>query len=209
MKKTLFTLLAMVCLTLTVAQETESKILKNGFGVESFIGTATTDYSGGDLGVGIKLANYWYFGGTGKWKGGLKSTWFRGATYFGDNVTTIQGSVLNVGFANVFEFSPNIGLEVNLNVGYNVVIGIFDGYYDVYYGGFYSDNYYDEDFAGGGILFNPEIKFRYNVLAIGLDFAFTNVTEFSENEYYNGSYYEYYTRDTPFSSINFTIGAKF
>lgn len=109
-----------------------------------------------------------------------------------------------MGFANVFEFKPNIGLEVNLNVGYNVVIGIFDSYYD--------DNYYDDyndDFAGGGILFNPEIKFRYNVFAIGLDLAFTNATEYTEQSYYNGLYDEYYTRDTSFSSINFTVGAKF
>lgn len=192
---------------LSFAQEADSnldsKILKNGFGVETFIGTATTDYSSGNFGGGVKLANYWYFGGSGAWKPGLKSTWFRGATYFGDDVLTLQGSVLNVGFANAFDFGNNIGLEVNLNVGYNVVIGIFDAYDDDYIGG------YDEDFAGGGILFNPEIKFRYHVLAIGLDFAFTNVTEFDDQEHYNGFYYEYYTRDTAFSSVNLTIGAKF
>ena len=63
MKKTLFTLIAMVCLTITNAQEQEvdSKILKNGFNVETFIGTATTDYSSSDFGAGLKLANYWYF----------------------------------------------------------------------------------------------------------------------------------------------------
>lgn len=204
MKKTLVTLLSVISFALANAQETDSKLLKNGFGVESFIGAATTDYSGGDIGVGIKLANYWYFGGTEKWKGGLKSTWFRGATYFGSDVLTIQASVLNVGFANVFEFKPNIGLEVNLNLGYNVVIGVYDGYYNDYY-----NDYYSNDFAGGGILFNPEVKFRYNVFAIGLDFAFTKVTEYSEEEYFNGSYYEYYKRDTPFTAINFTFGAKF
>ncbi len=207
MKKIVFTLIALACLTTSKAQEQDvaSKILKSGFGVETFIGTATTDYSSGDFGVGLKLANYWYFGDNQVWKPGLKSTWFRGATYFGSDALTIQGSVLNVGFANAFEFKKNIGLEVNLNVGYNVVIGIFDEYYDSYY-----DEYYDtDDFTGGGILFNPEIKFRYNVLAVGLDFVFTNVTEYTEQESYNGFDYEYYTRDTPFSSINFTIGAKF
>lgn len=199
MKKTLFTLIAMVCLTITNAQEQEvtTKILKNGFNVESFIGTATTDYSSGDFGVGLKLANYWYFGDNQIWKPGVKSTWFRGATYFGDDVTTFQASVLNVGFANAFEFTNNIGLEVNLNLGYNVVVGVFD------------DIYSADDFIGGGMLFNPEIKFRYNVLAIGLDFAFSKVTEYTEEEYYNGSYYEHFTRDTPFKSINLTIGAKF
>jgi hypothetical protein len=198
-KNIVFTLIALVCFTIVNAQEQEadSEILKNGFGVETFIGNALTDYSSGDIGVGIKLANYWYFGDSATWRPGLKSTWFRGATYFGDDVLTLQGSVLNVGFANAFDFGNNIGLGVNLNVGYNVVVAIFD------------DTTPTDDFAGGGILFNPEIKFRYNVLAIGLDFAFTKVTEYTEQEYYNGFDYEYYTRDTPFSSINFTIGAKF
>jgi hypothetical protein len=103
----------------------------------------------------------------------------------------------------VFEFKPNIGLEVNLNLDYNVVIGVYDGYYDDYY-----NDYYSNDFAGGGILFNPEVKFRYNVFAIGLDFAFTKVTEYFEEEYFNGTSYEYYKRDTPFTAINFTFGAK-
>ena len=212
MKHLLSLLSAVICTAFSFAQEAtstpDSKILKNGFGVETFIGTASTDYSSGDFGGGVKLANYWYFGGSDIWKPGLKSTWFRGATYFGDDVLTLQGSVLNVGFANVFEFKPNIGLEVNLNVGYNVVIGIFDEYDNNYIGGYY-DDYEIDNFAGGGILFNPEIKFRYNVFAIGLDFAFTNVTEFDEKERYNGFYYDNYTRDTPFSSVNLTIGAKF
>lgn len=206
MKNKIITALAVVSFIFCNAQEgvTESKILKNGFGVETFIGTASTDYSSGDVGGGVKLANYWYFGDSATWRPGLKSTWFRGATYFGDDVLTLQGSVLSVGFANAFDFGNNIGLEANLNVGYNVVINIFDSYYDEYY-----DDYYDDDFVGGGILFNPEIKFRYNVLAVGLDVVFTNVTEYQEQERYNGFYYDNYTRDTPFSSVNLTIGAKF
>lgn len=208
MKHVLLVVSAVLCTALSFAQKVDSKpdskILKNGFSVENFIGTATTDYSSGDFGVGVKLANYWYFGDSTTWKPGLKSTWFRGATYFGDDLT-IQASVLNVGFANAFDFGNNIGLEANLNVGYNVVITIVDNYYDEYY----SEDYYDDDFAGGGILFNPEIKFRYNVLAIGLDFVFTKVMEFDEKERYNGFYYENYSRDTAFSSVNLTIGAKF
>ena len=59
------------------------------------------------------------------------------------------------------------------------------------------------------MFFNPEIKFRYNILAVGLDFVFTNVTEYQNQEHYNGIYYENQTRDTAFNSINLTIGAKF
>lgn len=198
---------AVLCTAFSFAQEAtstpDSKILKNGFALETFIGTGATDYSSGNFGAGIKLANYWYFGDSATWRPGLKSTWFRGATYFGDDLT-IQGSVLNVGFANAFDFGNNIGLEANLNVGYNVVINIFDSYYDEFY-----DDYYDDDFVGGGIMFNPEIKFRYNVLAVGLDFVFTKVTEYQDQERDNGFYYENYTRDTSFSSVNLSIGAKF
>ena len=195
MKHLLLMASAVLCTAFSFAQEAtstpDSKILKNGFAVETFIGTATTDYSSGDFGVGIKLANYWYFGDNQVWKPGLKSTWFRGATYFGSDALTIQGSVLNVGFANAFEFKKNIGLEANFNIGYNVVYRTDITRYDDY------GYEYNEDFIGGGILFNPEIKFRYNVLAVGFDFVFTNVNDFD------------ITRDTPFSSINFTIGAKF
>jgi len=208
MKKNL-TLLAMCMLLGANAQEdsVESKLIKNGFYVETFAGIASTDFNDGDTGFGLKLGNIWYFGESDFWRPGFKTVWFRGAAYFGDNGSTVQGSILNVGFANIVEFKPNLGLEANINFGYNVL---------------YAENNYigGHDFTGGGVMINPEIKFRYNILAIGIDFVFSNVTDYRDENYYNhGNSNQtaplpYYYNDgnkpkTGLTAINLTIGAKF
>jgi len=183
----IITILAILLYAGMNAQE-ESKIIKNGFYVDTFIGTATTDFtSNNDLGFGVKLGNVWYFGSNEVWRPGVKTVWFRGSAYFGDfSAITIQGSVVNIGFANVFEFTDNIGLEANINVGYNIV---------------YAENDFD-DYTGGGIMFNPELKFRYNVLAVGLDMIFTRVNDYDDEITVGGNKID-------FSSINLSIGAKF
>lgn len=208
--KKIFTLLA-ICMFIGANAQEDSMIIKNGFYVDTFAGIASTDFNDGDTGFGVKLGNVWYFGSSDLWRPGFKTVWFRGSAYFGDNGSTVQGSVLNVGFANIIEFKPNLGLEANINFGYNFV---------------YSENRFTggSDFTGGGIMFNPEIKFRYNVLAIGLDFVFTKVTEYSD--YYDNDYYysnEFTNPGDPLfygntndikrkiglTTINLTIGAKF
>jgi len=219
--KKIITLLA-ICMFVGVnAQEdsVESNLIKNGFYVETFVGTATADFTDSLVGGGIKLGNVWYFGESDFWRPGFKTVWFRGATYFGDGDVIVQGSVLNVGFANIIEFKPNLGLEVNINVGYNVVYASDENSYDYYNG---ATTYSGDDFTGGGLMVNPEIKFRYNVLAIGLDFVFTNIKEYSDynDGYYNSGYYNpsdpvFYNnsndfrRKTGLTAINLTIGAKF
>lgn len=203
--KKIFTLFA-ICMFIGANAQEDSMLIKNGFYVETFAGIASTDFNDGDTGFGVKLGNVWYFGSSDFWRPGFKTVWFRGSAYFGDNGTTVQGSMLNVGFANIIEFKPNLGLEANINFGYNIV---------------YSENRYTggSDFTGGGVMFNPEIKFRYNVLAIGLDFVFTKVTEYSDS-YDNSGYYNpadpyFYSntndikRKTGLTTINLTIGAKF
>lgn len=218
--KKIFTLLA-ICMFIGANAQEDSMLIKNGFYVETFAGIASTDFNDGDTGFGVKLGNVWYFGSSNLWRPGFKTVWFRGSAYFGDNGPTIQGSILNVGFANIIEFKPNLGLEVNLNFGYNLVYVENDKSYD-YYNGYYTETIYSNDeFTGGGIMFNPEIKFRYNVLAIGLDFVFTKVTEYSDT-YDNDYYYNngpndpiFYNntnkikRKTGLTTINLTIGAKF
>jgi len=219
--KKIFTLLAICMFVGANAQEdsVESKLIKNGFYVETFVGTATTDYTDGTTGGGLKLGNVWYFGESDFWRPGFKTVWFRGAAYFGDNDVIVQGSVMNVGFANIIEFKPNLGLEVNINVGYNVVYVDNERSYDYYNGSYNQTMYSGDEFTGGGVMINPELKFRYDVLAIGLDFVFSKVNEYSDN-YYDGGYYNtndpyYYNnlnnieRKTGLTAINLSIGAKF
>jgi len=213
--KKIITLLAICMFVGANAQveEVESKLIKNGFYVETFVGTATTDFTDSSAGGGLKLGNVWYFGESDFWRPGFKTVWFRGAAYFNNDEVTVQASILNVGFANIIEFKPNIGLEANINIGYNIVIINSDDY-GYYNNGYNSNNNYYDDFTGGGVMINPEIKFRYNVLSIGLDFVFSNVTDYNDyNYYYNNPdpiYLDgYIKRKTGLTAINFTIGAKF
>ena len=200
--KKIFTLLAICLFVGANAQDeaVESKLIKNGMYIESFAGIASTDFSNGNTGFGVKLGNVWYFGSSDFWRPGFKTVWFRGSAYFGDNGSIVQGSILNVGFANIIELKSNLGLEANINVGYNIV---------------YSENDYigGNDFTGGGVMINPELKFRYNVLAIGLDFVFSKVIEYGnydEDEGYVGlGMHNLIKRETGLTAINLTIGAKF
>lgn len=206
----IFTLLA-ICMCIEAnAQEdaVESKLIKNGMYVDSFVGIATTDYSDRNIGYGLKLEHMWYFGESNIWRPGLKTVWLRGAAYIGDNhERIIQGSILNIGFSNIIEFKQNLGLEANINLGYNIV---------------YIENEFthsDDYFTGGGMMINPEVKIRYKIFAVGLDFVFTNITEYGYTEdnnlYYNttsGHYYNVYNspiKKTGLTAINFTIGVKF
>jgi len=223
--KNIFTILA-ICLFIGAnAQdgEIESKLIKNGFYVETFVGTATTDFTDSSIGGGVKLGNVWYFGSSNFWRPGFKTVWFRGSTYFNEDDAIVQGSILNVGFANIIEFKHNLGLEANINFGYNIVYTANDRDYYYNSNGYYN-NHYDDDFTGGGIMINPEIKFRYNVLAIGLDFVFSNIKEYSDHDdyyynefnntsdphfYNNSNYRNEIKRKTGLTAINLTIGAKF
>ena len=237
--KKIFTLFSIFMFIGANAQDeaVESKLIKNGFYVETFVGTADTEFTDGLAGGGLKLGNVWYFGSSDFWRPGFKTVWFRGAGYLSDKDAIIQGSIMNVGFANIIEFTPNLGLEANINVGYNIVYTSNDRdyYYDnnYYYNNTYNNGYnnnvynnrYDSDFTGGGVMINPEIKFRYHILSIGLDFVFSNVKEYSDQTEYNwnGHYTSdptpldnyYYNsrnrikRETGLTAINLTIGAKF
>lgn len=207
-----FTLLTIVIFICANAQEgtVDSKLIKNGMYVESFAGVAATDFTDGNLGIGLKFGNVWYFGSSDFWRPGFKTVWFRMAGYFGEDGTTVQGSILNVGFANIIEFKQNFGLEANINFGYNFIHDNNDNYKDY-------NQYYDDDvFWGGGIMINPEIKFRYHILAIGIDFVFSNAINYDDhyNYNYNNSdplfyYNKELRRETSFTAINISVGVKF
>lgn len=199
MKKLFLTLITLISIS---SSAQIGKLDKNGFYVEGIFGTATTDIQDAAFGGGLKLGNIWYFGNSGIWHPGLKTVWFRGTTYFNDSDILIQGSVTNVGFANLFKFNESIGLETNINVGYNIVYNKAEYYNNnkYYYDGynFYNyDNYDYNEVVGGGVMINPEIKFRYKVLAVGLDMVFSNIKDYDDN--YN----------MPMSTINLSVGAKF
>lgn len=197
----LFFIIALTLLSTTINAQV-SKLNKNGFYVDALIGSATVNNFDATFGGGVKIGNIWYFTNVGLWNPGLKTTWFRGTTYFGSNEFLFQGSALNVGFANMFKFNEKIGLEANVNLGYNVVYAnndldySYDYYYnDGYYNGNSRNNSYD--YTSGGVMINPEVKFRYKVLAVGLDAVISPMKDFD-------SPYK-----STFTSFNLSVGAKF
>ena len=203
MKKLFLAIVLLALVTVNAQEKSESKLTKNGVYIESILGVASTDFNSTHAGLGLKLGNVWYFGNSDFWKPGFKTVWFRGTGYFGDSVI-LQGSVLNVGFANVIQFKENLGIEANLNFGYNVIFQseIFE-----------ENNTLSEDFFGGGIMINPELKFRYNILSVGLDFVFSRVNDFDG---YNDDYIQSNNGiislgdiDTNFTAINLSFGVKF
>ena len=139
----------------------------------------------------IKFGSKFYLGSKDKmWRPGIQANWIR----LGINVdvnnpsTLITGpknfSLANVGMANVFKFTDDIGLEVNFTTGFNFDI-------DPYYG-----------ILTYGIGFSPELKFRYKNLAVGLDYL--RIQGFSESD--SGQAYKF-NRD--WNIIGISVGAKF
>ena len=122
MKKVVLVSLAFCAFLFSNAQEKSgsSKLTKNGLFIDTFVGTAQTDSSSSTtfsstsgIGGGLKFGNIWYFGSNDMWKPGFKTTWLRAGAYFGDEKIKFQGSVLNVGFANIIKFTKEIGIEAN------------------------------------------------------------------------------------------------
>lgn len=200
----------------TTVQTKEEKpkddpILKNGFFLEGLISYGRNkvteesyndntglpyyqDVSYGNIGIGLRLGSKWYFGGGEKWRPGLQVSWLRFATYindFGDMpIGLITGpkliSPLNVGMTNVFKFTESLGLEANITTGFTMDLDLDNGY------------------GRASLAINPEVKFRYNRLAFGLDYqrvqglAALDLPGFSST-YHSGNW----------DIFSISIGAKF
>lgn len=190
------------------------QILKSGLTVDGIFGYAMNYYTGTDqviigydqfgypiygesttsqlnnfYSISVRLGNKWYFNQNDKWRTGLQVNWFRFGIYIdGENVgeSLFLGpkmfTPLNIGWTNVLKFTDNIGLEANITGGGNLNI----------------DLDYGEIFTGYTI--NPEVKFRWNKLAIGLDYFF-----FSEDRT-NGS--NTTNSRSNWHNIGLSVGAK-
>ncbi len=108
--------------------------------------------------IGIRFGSKWYFGEREKWRPGLQATYLKLGIYINPNSSigfANSISVGNLGFANAFKFSEAIGMEANANVGLNIM------------------NFLPPFGTGPavGINYGAEVKFRYKVLAVGLDYS--------------------------------------
>lgn len=135
------------------------------------------------LNLSLQFGNKWYFGQREKWRPGLQVTWVRYNISIEpqDLQTIFSGpknlSIVNFGMCNIFKFSENTGLELNFTMGVNVEVD------------------FDYDYFGGGLAFNPEIKYRMKNLAIGLNYS--RIQSLSSIERSN------------WDIISLSIGAKF
>lgn len=130
-----------------------SIIMKNGFFINGSIGGGTI--SSNPYGnIGLEFGNKWYFGNNKHYRPGIQVTWVNFNFFIPSFTLTL--SPVNVGFSNLFEFKQNYGLEVNIDAGYRLFINT-------------TSNTTNEDDFVHGVCFNPEVKFRYKRLAVGVE----------------------------------------
>jgi len=121
------------------------------------------------------------------WRPGIQANWIRWG--FNLSLSTFplhrihNISLANVGMANIFRFTDEIGLEVNFTAGFNL--------------DYRSKNLTNGD-AVYGLGFSPELKFRYKNMAIGFDYL--RIEGFIANN-------QKYTRN--WNVLGLSVGAKF
>ena len=166
-------------------REQPDLIMKNGFFLEGVLGAALREsfyeqyvpnidpVTGYDLGgtsvyqsrndiypaINLRIGSKFYFGAREKWRPGVQATWLRLGIYIDPDdplFSVVAGpktfSICNVGMTNVFKFTDRIGMEANVTGGYNMEV------------------YPDDGTFTSGIATTAEVKFRYNRLAVGLDY---------------------------------------
>lgn len=197
----------------------DDQLMKNGFTIEGIFGAASTSrYSqeqqliGYDefgnaiyqyinsqspityVSLNLKLSNKWYFNQSNQWRSGLQVNWLRlGINIDPDNIfeSLFLGpkilAPLNIGWTNVFRLNDNMGIEANITGGAAMVVDLYDG----------------GEFAEGFTI-NPELKFRFNKLSVGLDYLF-----FRDNyQFYNQYNNQIITKNRIWNTFGVTIGAK-
>lgn len=162
-------------------KEKEDPIFKNGFFLDAMVGYGFYDrtsykyfydpYTGyessalvsekvDNLAISFRIGSKWYLGEREKWRPGIQVKWIRLGFYIEpDNPESIiigpkTFSIANVGMVNAFKLSEKSAVEANFTVGPNIEL-------DLDYGHLFM-----------GLVFNPEVKFRYNNLAVGLDYTY-------------------------------------
>lgn len=117
------------------------------------------EYTTHNITMNLVIGNKWYFGSSEKWRPGLQVNWGRiGINLDPDNPESIiigakNISPVNVGMCNIFKFSEKTGLELNFTTGFNLEVNP------------------DYGRTTPGLAISPEVKFRYNMLAIGIDYS--------------------------------------
>lgn len=192
MRKT-FTLLLLSIITFSVFAQEEvnprtNKVLKSGFFAEGLISAVSTKipsfgyYRGfskarrdAGAGIGFRIGNRFNFGSSTKYRPGMNLNYLRFQLFFTPGAASLALSPIGVGFTNTISFNENMGLEANLNIMFNFLIPIERNEY----GTTSTEDGSDVD-AYFGTIFGPSVKFRYKVLAVGLDMGFSPLINLDE-----------------------------
>lgn len=156
----------------------DSEIAHSGFFLDGIFGGGPLSVPGYSyvpemLGsINFRLGTKWYFGNGYRYRPGLQMTWFRlgfsaanllGTTYQ-QPIFMVDLYPVNIGHASILSFNDVLGLEINVNTGLGMEFPIASTIYPMI-----------------GIHVNPELKFRYKALAVGLDISIFNGTQMTSN----------------------------
>lgn len=133
----------------------------------------------GSSSFGFRLSNKWYFDATPKWRSGIQVSYIRmnfNSSYALSPFSAFSLSPLNFGTANIIKLNDHLGLEANMICGLTITQDGNSGY------------------TYTGITLNPEVKLRYKVLAVGIDYS-------RSSQLFN-NYHRLH-------QLSFSIGAKF
>lgn len=138
-----------------------NRFFNNGFYIDGMIGLGdisfvkngvnnNTTISDQNLSFGVRFGSKFYFGSKEKYRFGINLTWASlTGTISESGYNHVFFSPANFGPAFVYKFKEQIGLEVNSSVGMAI------------------SNIYQNDL---GIRYGIDVKWRFNGLAIGIDY---------------------------------------
>lgn len=121
--------------------------------------------------LGFRLSNKFYFDLKPKWRTGIMLNWVRLGFSTGISNSQqngfLQMAPVNIGTTNIIKLSENTAIEANFGFGAN-----------------FSLDFKDET-GTISMMLNPEVKFRYKVFAIGLDYTHSQLFGNQNENRYN------------------------
>ena len=199
MKQLLFICLLTICTNALFSQEEGSDydkpnlltndVLKSGFFIEGLTNGIVTRlpsfsyYKGYGIarsdrgaGLGFRMGNRFYFGRSTKYRPGMNLNYLRFQMFLTQKTFLMSFAPIGVGFANLVNFNDKMGLEANFNVMLNFLFPFTRrDYRNGYIGdGGNADAYW-------GLIFGPTVKFRYKVLAVGVDLGYSPLINLDED----------------------------
>lgn len=121
--------------------------------------------------LSFRISNKFYFDVKPKWRTGIMINWVRLGFSTGLSNSNqngfLQMAPLNIGTTNIIKLSENTAIEANFGFGTNFSLDFKNENGDI------------------TTMFNPEVKFRYKVFAIGLDYTHSQIFGNQNENRYN------------------------